>query len=71
MYPVLALALRRLNRWPEALAVLADGWARQGAVQAARDEGATLWHMHALDPLLAKVPLRRARLLAAQATVRS
>lgn len=69
MYPMLALAWRRLHQWPEALAVLAEGWARQGAVQAALDRHAPLWHMHALDATVAKVPLRRARLLAAQATV--
>ena len=68
VYTALALNLRNLNRWAEALEVLAEGWARQEARQAALDRGVKLWHMHALDPVIEDVPLRRGRLLAAQAT---
>ena len=67
VYTNLALNLRHLGRWGEALEVLAEGWGRLDILEDALRRGVVVWHMHALDSRVANVPLRRARLLSVQA----
>ena len=59
MYPTLALTLRLLGRWHEALEVLAEGWQRINLREDAIRKGIKIWHMHALEPSIEQV--RRGR----------
>jgi len=68
VYTTLALTLRLLNRWHEALEVATEGWGRMEERGAALDRGVKLWHMHELKPDIENVAMRKGRLLAAHAT---
>ena len=59
MYPTLALTLRLLGRWHEALEVLAEGWQRINLREDAIRKGIKIWHMHALEPSIEQVSEKR------------
>ena len=48
--------------------VLSEGWHRITLRESALRRGIKIWHMHALEPSIEQIPIRRGRLLAAQAT---
>ena len=53
----LSLTERQLGHWQEALAVVAEGWARMDLREAALERGVIIWHMHALNGEIEKVGL--------------
>ena len=69
IFPTLAMCLKAVGRWHEALEVLAEGWAIVDARAAAIAAGVEVWHMHELIPEGEQGNLKRGRLLAAQGTI--
>ena len=69
IFPTLAMCLKAVGRWEEALEVLAEGWATIDARAAAIARGVKIWHMHELIPEGENADLKRGRLLATQGTI--